>query len=69
MQEQEEAAANKAGSEVSSPNQTIYINNLNEKVKLDGTNLFSLFFWFIYIYIIWLLFFYFFLLMMMGKAN
>ncbi|KAJ4892538.1 U1 small nuclear ribonucleoprotein A [Raphanus sativus] len=35
MQEQEEAAANKAGSEVSSPNQTIYINNLNEKVKLD----------------------------------
>ncbi|KAF2568159.1 hypothetical protein F2Q68_00023635 [Brassica cretica] len=28
------AAANKAGSEVT-PNQTIYINNLNEKVKLD----------------------------------
>ncbi|KAF8047856.1 hypothetical protein N665_2799s0004 [Sinapis alba] len=34
MQEEEAAAANKAGSEVS-PNQTIYINNLNEKVKLD----------------------------------
>ncbi|KAJ0258100.1 U1 small nuclear ribonucleoprotein A [Hirschfeldia incana] len=41
MQEEETAAAaaaaaaNKGGSEVSSPNQTIYINNLNEKVKLD----------------------------------
>ncbi|KAL0720126.1 hypothetical protein Bca4012_034725 [Brassica carinata] len=35
MQEEEAAAvANKAGSEVSQ-NQTIYINNLNEKVKLD----------------------------------
>lgn len=29
------------GSEVS-PNQTIYINNLNEKIKLDG--IFNLFF-------------------------
>lgn len=36
MQEEEAAAAaSKGGSEVS-PNQTIYINNLNEKVKLDG---------------------------------
>lgn len=34
------------GSEVS-PNQTIYINNLNEKIKLDG--IFNLFFCIFYV--------------------
>ncbi|CAH8320712.1 unnamed protein product [Eruca vesicaria subsp. sativa] len=34
MQDEAAAAANKAGPEAT-PNQTIYINNLNEKVKLD----------------------------------
>jgi len=29
--------ANQGGGSEVSPNQTIYINNLNEKVKLDGT--------------------------------
>ena len=42
MQEEAAAAANKAGSEVT-PNQTIYINNLNEKVKLDGNIFFFLY--------------------------
>ncbi|CAN8285842.1 unnamed protein product [Cochlearia groenlandica] len=35
QQQQEEAEANTHGSEISPKNQTIYINNLNEKVKLD----------------------------------
>ena len=45
MQQEEAAAAaaNKAGSEVTQ-NQTIYINNLNEKVKLDGNITFFFFF-------------------------
>lgn len=53
MMQQEEvaaAAANKAGSEVTQ-NQTIYINNLNEKIKLDG-NIIFFFFFFLLVFLV-----------------